>query len=81
MSLRISSIFRQSQTELQVIYSIFNKINHQTDETPDKTVSKNYFSKLLSTCPLFTVILPSSDNLVQFLGHMTIMNPFKYSNM
>ena len=40
---------------------------------------KNYFGKLLNALPLFTVSLPSSDNLAHFLGHMTIKNPFKYS--
>ena len=74
---RISNIFRQSQTELQVMH-IFTKINYQTNEKLGKMDSKNHFRKLLNACPLLPVTLPSSDNLVQFLDHMVIMNPFKY---
>ena len=60
---------------------IFTKISFKTEETPDETVSRNYFRKLLSFHPFFTVSLPSSDNLVHFLGHTAIMNPFKFSNL
>ena len=71
MSLRISNIFQQSQAELQVIY--FHEKNYQTDEKPDKTVSKNYLKKLLSArpfpyrhFPIFrqfrTVFRPHSNN-------------------
>ena len=56
-------------------------MNYHTDKKLDKTVSKNYISKLLSPRPLFTVHLPSLDNLIHFLGHTAIMNPFKCSNM
>ena len=60
---------------------IFTKINHQTDEKPDKMVPKNYLKKVLSVCLFVNVSLPSLDNLGQLLGHTAIMNPFKYSNM
>ena len=40
-------------------------------------VSKCYLKKL-STRRFFPVSLPSSDNLVHFLGHTAVMNPFKY---
>ena len=46
---------------------IFTKINCQTHKKPDKMTSKNYFRKLLNAHPLFTVSLPSSNNLVHFL--------------
>ena len=65
----------------QVTGYIFAKINYQTNEGPDKTASKNYFRKLPSPRPIFTVSLPSSDNLVHFLGHTAIMTPFNYSIM
>ena len=60
---------------------ILTKISHQTNEKPNKTASKNYFRKLLSARPLFTVSLPPSDNLVHVLGHTATMNLFKYSVM
>ena len=62
----------------QVTGYIFTKINYQTNKKPDKTASKNYFKKLLSARPIFTVSSPSSDNLAHLLGHTAIMNPFKY---
>ena len=79
MSLRISNIFRQSQTELLVIY--FTKINYQTDEKPDKTVPKSYLREVPSARPFVTVSLPSLDNLGQFLGNTAKMDPFQYLNM
>ena len=60
---------------------IFTKRNYLTGEKPDKTVSKNCFSELPSARPLFTINLPCLDNLVYFLDHTVIMNPFKYSNI
>ena len=48
-------------------------------KTPDKTVSKDYFSKLPSARPLFIINLPSLDDLAHFWGHTVIMNCFKYS--
>ena len=60
MSLRTSNAFRQNQTERQI--PLFTKIHHQTNEKPDKTVSINYFNKLPSARPLFTVCLPCLDN-------------------
>ena len=81
MSLKISIfLFQQSQTKLEVIY-IFTKINYQTNEKPDKTASKAYFRKLLNERPLFNVNLSSLDNLVHFLGHIAINNPFVHSIM
>ena len=79
MSLRISNIFWQSQTELQFID--FHQLNYQTAEKRDKTVSKNYFSKLPSARPLFTVSLPFLDSLAHFLGHTAVMSLFKHSNV
>ena len=76
MSLRISNIFRQKSN--RVTSYVFSRKNFQADEKHGKTVSKNYFSKLLSVRPLFTVNLPSLDNLAQFLGHTAIMT-LKYS--
>ena len=67
--LRISNIFRQSHTELEVI-------NYHPDEKPDKTASKSYFREVQSACPLFTVSLPSLDNLVHFIGHTAIIRSF-----
>ena len=43
-------------------YTFFTKINYQTDEKPDKTYSKNYFSKLPSARRIFTVNLQYLDN-------------------
>ena len=79
MSLRTSNIFRQNQTESQVI--LFTKIHCQTNEKPDKTVSINYFSKLPSFRPLFAVSLPCLDKLTHFSGHMAFLYPFEYSIM
>ena len=59
----------------------FTKINYQNDEKPDKTVPKNYMSKVLNARPFVTLSLPFLDNLGQFLGHTAIMNPFEHSNM
>ena len=56
------------------------KVNYQSDEKPDKTVSKNYFRKLLSA-HLFTTSLPSLSNFEQFLGYTAILNYSKDSNM
>ena len=77
VSVRTSNIFRQNQTEWQVI--LFTKIHYQTNEKPDKTVSINYFRKLPSARPPFTVSLPSFDNLAHFFGHTAFLNPFEYS--
>ena len=77
MSLGTSNIFRQNQTVRQVIR--FTKIHYQTNEKPDKTVSINYFSKLPSARPHFTVSLPCLDNLTHFWSHMAFLNPFEYS--
>ena len=79
MNLRTSNIFRQNQTERQVI--LFTKIHYQTKKKPDKTVSINYFSKLPSARPLSTVSLSCLDNLTHFSGHMAILNFFEYSIM
>ena len=68
MSLRTSNIFRQNHTEKQAI--LFTKIHYQTNEKPDKTVSINYFSKLPSARPHFTVSLPCLDNLTHFSGYI-----------
>ena len=52
MSSRISNIFRQSQTELHVVYFHENKLpNYQIDEKRDETVPKSYLRKLLSAPP------------------------------
>ena len=58
----------------------FTKINYQHIEKSDETVSKNYLGKLVNACLLFTVSLPSLDNLAHFLGQTVIMNLFKISN-
>ena len=79
MSLRTSNIFRPNQAEWQVIH--FTKINYQTNEKPDKTVSINYFKKLPSARPLFVISLPCLDNLAHFLGHIAFLNSFEYSIM
>ena len=75
--------FKYISTKLNrvTVYIFFTKISFQTDEKPDKSVSKNYFSKLVSARPLFTTNLPFLDNLVDSLGHRAIMTPLKYSNM
>ena len=75
ISLRILNIFRQSQTELQVIYFHKNKLpNWQNGH--EKLLEEN-----IKCTSFFTVSLPSLENLGQFLDHTAITNLFKHSNM
>ena len=71
MSLRISNIFRQSQTELQVICFHENILPN---------IRETWWKALIAS-PFVTVSLPSLDNSRQFLGHTAITNPFKHSIM
>ena len=80
MSLRISNIFRRSQTELQVIYFYENK-SPNWRETWWNGLEKITLAKYQVHILFFTVSLPSLDNLVCLLGHAAIMNPFMSSNM
>ena len=56
-------------------------MNYQTYDKPDRMVLEILLEETTKCTSFFTVSLPSSDNLVHFLGHTAIMNPFKYSIM
>ena len=79
MNLGISKIFRESQTELQVIYFHENKLPNW-QETGQNGLEK-VLEETIKCTSFLTVSLPSLDNLGQFLGHTAIMNPFKHSNI